>query len=147
MVAESWACPIIGRAKNLPEPDLSSKLPWNIILLSISGAVFGWSVISWIGAWFVREWLLLILTGFAILINDLRLSTKDVNLFSVMALIAGLHEQREVGPDLFERLAGIVDGLPPGDVQKAVREAIQRRRSGLTVESCLSGSERFASIA
>ena len=43
---------------------IKSRLPWNIILLSISGAVFGWSVISWVGAWFVREWLLLILTGF-----------------------------------------------------------------------------------
>ena len=87
-----------------------------------------------IETWFVREWLLLTLTGLAILSNELRLSTKDISLLAVMALIAGISEQREVGPDVFERLARIVDGLPPGDVQKAAREALQRRRSGLTVE-------------
>jgi hypothetical protein len=112
---------------------IKNILTWNNTLLCMSGAIFGWSVISWIGAWFVREWLLLILTGSAILINDLRLSTKEINLFSVMALITGLHKEKNISPDLFERFAGILDGLPPGDVQKSVREVIQRRRSGSTV--------------
>jgi hypothetical protein len=116
---------------------LGRNLPWNSIFLAVSGAVFGWAVISWEGAWFVREWLLLILPGLGILGNELRLTTKNVYLLAVMALIAGLHDQREVGLDVFERLARVVDGLPPGEVQKAVREALQRRRSGLLVEqSC-----------
>lgn len=112
------------------------NLPWNGILLAVSGAVFGWVVISWAGAWFVREWLLLILPGLGILSNELRLSKKDFYLLAVMALIAGLHDQRDVGLDVFERLASVVDGLPPGEVQKAAREVLQRRRSGLTVEQC-----------
>jgi len=125
---------------------LKQNLPWNNFLLAISGLVFGWVVISWAGDWFVREWLLLILSGLAILSNELRLSKKDVQLLAVMALIAGLHDQREVGLDVFERLARIVDGLPPGEVQKAAREALQRRRSGFAVEqSCqtLSGLNPF----
>jgi hypothetical protein len=93
-------------------------------------------VISWARAWFVREWLLLVLPGLVILSNELRLSNKDFSLLAGMALIAGLHDQRDVGLDVFERLASVVDGLPPGEVQKAAREVLQRRRSGLTVEQC-----------
>jgi len=115
---------------------LGQNLPWNSIFLAVSGAMFGWAVISWAGAWFVREWLLLILPGLAILSNELRLSKKDVFLLAVMALIAGLHDQREVGLDVFERLARAVDGLPPGEVQKAARETLQLRRSGLAVDQC-----------
>ena len=48
---------------------LGENLPWNNLLLSVSGLLFGWVVISWIGAWFVREWLLLILPALAILCN------------------------------------------------------------------------------
>ena len=117
---------------------LGQNLPWNNFLLAISGLVFGWVVISWAGDWFVREWLLLILSGLAILSNELHLSKKDVQFLAVMALIAGLHDQREVGLDVFERLTRIVDGLPSRDVQKAAREALQRRRSGLAVEQCCS---------
>lgn len=121
---------------------LGENLPWNNILLAVSGLLFGWVVISWIGAWFVREWLLLILPALAILSNELLLSKRDVSLLAVFALIAGLRDQREAGVDFFERLARVVDGLPPGDVQMAAREALQRRRSGLPVDrSCqaLSG--------
>ena len=57
---------------------LGRNLPWNSIFLAVSGAVFGWAVISWAGAWFVREWLLLILPGLGILGNELRLTTKNV---------------------------------------------------------------------
>ena len=46
---------------------LRSILPWNSIFLVVSGGILGWSVISWVEAWFVREWLLLILPGLAIL--------------------------------------------------------------------------------
>jgi hypothetical protein len=113
---------------------LGQYLPWNEILLFIAGGVFGWSITSQIETWFVREWLLLTLTSLAILSNELCLSTKDVSLLAVMALIAGISEQRDVGMDVFERLSQVVDDLPPGDVQKAVREILQRRRSGLTVE-------------
>lgn len=116
---------------------LSQHLPWNNILLALSGAIFGWVVISWVGAWFVREWLLLILPALAILSNELLLSKRDVSLLAVFALIAGLRDQREAGLDFFERLARVVDGLPPGDVQMAAREALQRRRSGMSVDqSC-----------
>jgi hypothetical protein len=110
--------------------------PWNNILLAVSGAVFGMVVISWAGDWFVREWLLLILPGLAILSHELLLTQKDLDLFAILALLAGLHDQREIGSDVFERLARIVDGLPVDDVQKAAREALQRRRSGQPVEQC-----------
>lgn len=116
---------------------LSQHLPWNNILLALSGAIFGWVVISWVGAWFVREWLLLILPALAILSNELLLSKRDVSLLAVFALIAGLRDQREAGLDFFERLARVVDGLPPGEVQMAAREALQLRRSGMSVDqSC-----------
>ena len=121
---------------------LGENLPWNNLLLSVSGLLFGWVVISWIGAWFVREWLLLILPALAILCNELLLIKKDISLLAVYALIAGLYDQRETGQDLFERLIKVVDGLPPGEIQMACRESIQRRRSGLPVDrSCqaLSG--------
>lgn len=116
---------------------LSQQLPWNNILLALSGAIFGWVVISWVGAWFVREWQLLILPALAILSNELLLSKRDVSLLAVYALIAGLYDQREAGLDFFERLTRVVDGLPAGEVQKACRESLQRRRSGLSVDqSC-----------
>ena len=116
---------------------LGQYLPWNKILLFMAGGVFGWSITLQIETWFVREWLLLTLTGLAILSNELCLSTKDVSLLDVMALIAGISEQRGVGTDVYERLARVVDGLPPGDVQKAAREVLLRRRSGMTVEQSL----------
>jgi hypothetical protein len=118
------------------------NMSWNDILLSVSGGVFGWVVISWVGTWFVREWLLLILPALAILFNELQQTKKDISLLAVFALIAGLREQREGGLDFFERLTRVVDGLSHGDVQKACRESLQRRRSGLSVDqSCqaLSG--------
>jgi hypothetical protein len=118
------------------------SLPWNNLLLSVSGLLFGWVVISWIRAWIVREWLLLVLPALAILCNELQLTKKDISLLAVSALIAGLRDQREAGQDFFERLIKVVDGLPPGEIQTACRESIQRRRSGLPVDrSCqaLSG--------
>jgi len=121
---------------------LRDNLPWNNLLLSVSGLLFGWVVISWAGAWFVRDWLLLILPALAILCIELQLTKTKISLLAVCALIAGLRDQREAGLDFFERLARVVDGLPPGDVHMAVRESIQRRRSGLPVDrSCqaLSG--------
>lgn len=121
---------------------LRDNLPWNILLISVSGLLFGWVVISWAGVWFVREWLLLILPALAILSNELLQLKRDVSLLVVFALIGGLHDQREVGLDFFERLIKVVYGLPPGEIQAACRESIQCRRSGLPVErSCqaLSG--------
>jgi hypothetical protein len=121
---------------------LRVNLPWFILLLSVSGLLFGWVVISWVEAWFVREWLLFILPALAILCNELQLTKKDISLLAVFALAAGLYNQREVGQDFFERLIKVVDGLPPGEIQTACRESIQRRRSGLPVDqSCqaLSG--------
>lgn len=113
------------------------NLPWSYILLAVSGLLFGWVAISWIGAWFVREWLLLILPTLAILCNELQLTKKDISVLAAFTLIAGLRDQREVGQDFFERLTKVVDGLTPGEIQSACRESIQRRRSGLPVDrSC-----------
>jgi len=121
---------------------LRDNLPWNNLLLSVSGLLFGMVVISWIEAWFVREWLLLILPALAIFCNELQLTKKDISLLAVYALIAGLRDQQEAGQDFLERLIKVVDGLPPGEIQAACRESIQRRRSGIPVDrSCqaLSG--------
>jgi hypothetical protein len=118
------------------------SLPRNNLLLSGSGLLFGWVVISWIEARFVREWVLLILPALAIFCTELQLTKKDISSLSIYALFAGLHDQREAGQDIFERLIKVVDGLPPGEIQAACRESIQRRRSGLPVDrSCqaLSG--------
>jgi hypothetical protein len=110
---------------------LRDNLPWNNLLLAVSELLFGWVVISWIEAWFVREWLLLILPALAILCIELLLTKKDISFLAVFTLIAGLHNQREAGQDFFERLTKVVDGLPPGEIQAACRESFQRRRSGL----------------
>jgi hypothetical protein len=107
------------------------------ILLVVSGMVFGWALITWAGDWFVREWLLLVLPGLTLLSHELLLTKRDYSLFAILALMAGLHNQREAGTDVFERFAKIFDGLPEGEVKQAAREALQRRRSGSPVEqSC-----------
>jgi hypothetical protein len=117
---------------NLPEQDL----PWKGILLAVSGACFGWFLTSWVGAWIEKDWLLLCLSGLGVLSFELWSTKRESHLLPIMALITGLHEQAKDELDLFERLARVVEGLPAGEVQKAVREALQRRRSGLTVEQC-----------
>ncbi len=124
------------KGQRMPMNPLQQKIPWTKILIAVSGAVFGWAVISLVGARFVREWLLLILPALAILINELQLPKKDIYLLAVMTLFAGLQTHREGGLDIFERLTRVVDELPPGEVQMASREALQRRRSGLAVEQC-----------
>jgi hypothetical protein len=121
---------------------LRDNLPWNNLLLSVSGLLFGCVVTSWIEAWFVREWLLLILPALAIFCNELLLTKKDISLLAVFTLIAGMRDQRKTGQDFIERLIKVMDGLPPGEIQAVCRESIQRRRSGLPVDrSCqaLSG--------
>lgn len=110
---------------------------WEEAAVSLSGALFGWVLISWIGNLFVQEWLLLILPALALLCSELNLSKRDAAILAVYALITGLRDQREAGKDFFDRLARIVDGLPPGEVQRACRESLQRRRSGMPVDrSC-----------
>lgn len=125
---------------------LRDNLPWNNLLLSISGLLFGWVVTSWIEAWFVREWLLLILPALAILYIELQLTKKDISLLAVYALCAGLHDQRETSQDFFERLIKVVDGMPPGEIQAACRESIQRRRSGLPVDRSCGALSRLHPI-
>jgi hypothetical protein len=125
---------LVGKKCSLNPP--AQNLPWKDILLAVCGMCLGWALTSWIGALFVKDWLLLFLCGFGVLSQELRPSKRELNLLPVMALIAGLHDQHKEGMDLFDRLSVVVDGLPPGEVQKAVREALQRRRSGFTIEQC-----------
>ncbi len=125
---------------------LRDNLPWNNLLLSVSGLLFGFVVISWIGAWFVHEWLLLILPAMAILCNELQLTKKDISLLTVFTLTSGLRDQREAGQDFFERLIKVVEGLPPGKIQVACRESIQRRRSGLPVDRSCQALSAFHPI-
>jgi len=124
-----------GQRKSLKP--FRDNLPWNHLLLSISGFLFGWTAITWSEAWFVREWLLFVLPALAFLLLELRLTKNDISFLSVYALTAGLYNEREAGQDFVDRLIKVVDGLPPGEIQAACRESIQRRRSGLSVErSC-----------
>jgi hypothetical protein len=114
-------------------------LPWNNLLLSVSGLLFGWVLIPWIEAWFVREWLLLILPALAIFCNELQLTKIDISMLVVYALITGLHELRETGQDFFERLIKV--GWPAsGEIQAAVG-IFQRRRSGFLI--VMPGVKRF----
>lgn len=128
---------------------LRLRLPHGYVLpmlLVVSGGMFGWVLIAWAGDWFVREWLLLVLPGLAILSRELLLAKRDYSLFAIIALMAGLHNQQEAGTDVFERFAKFSDGLPEGEVKQAARESLQRRRSGSLVEqSCqvLTGLHRL----
>lgn len=106
-------------------------------LFYLAGALLGGVTVFWLVQVFIREWLLVIVVGLAILSEEMRISSKEIRLLEVMVFFNRLATHIEGTHDLFEALAKVVQELPEGSGRKAVREAILRRRSGESFEGSL----------
>jgi hypothetical protein len=99
--------------------------------------LFGGLVTFGLGPIFIPEWLLVIFVVLAVLSEELRVSPQETRLLEVMVFLDRLAVQLVDHQDLFEGLPQIIQELPQGNVQKCVREAVLRRRSGGSVENSL----------
>ena len=111
---------------------------WSGVLLTFAEAIFGMLAAPWVVSWISREWLLLVLVALAILSEELRPSHSEMNLLAVVVLMDRVRVYSGSEGELFEMLAKALHELPDGEVQQELREALQRRRSGLAAEGCLA---------
>ncbi len=107
------------------------------ILIFLSGALFGGLLTLGLGPIFIQEWLLVIFVVLAVLSEELRVSPQEKQLLEVMVFFDRLSAQLVDYQDLFEVFTRVIQELPEGNVQKGVREAILRRRSGGSIENSL----------
>lgn len=126
---------VVGRVRSLRS--LSKKDDWVGILLNIVGAILGMFAARWAVAWVSAEWLLLVLLVIVLQSEDFRPSQAEMNLLAVVVLLDRVIAHNETEIDLFEVLSKVVQEVPEGEVQLALREALHRRRSGLSGEECL----------
>jgi len=108
------------------------------ILLKILAAAIGFFFANWAANWISREWLILVLVAAVVLSEEFRPSKNAINLLAVTVLMDRIHVYTESGNDLFDVLSRAVQDLPEGEVQQALREALHRRRSGLSAQECLA---------
>ncbi len=106
-------------------------------LIYMSGALLGGLVTFWLVQVFIQEWLLVIFAVLALLSDELRVSPKETQLLEVMIFFDRLAAHIVDNQDLFEVLTKVIQELPEGNVQKGVREAVLRRRSGTSFENSL----------
>ena len=106
-------------------------------LIYMSGALLGGLVTFWLVQVFIQEWLLVIFAVLALLSDELRVSPKETQLLEVMIFFDRLVAHIVDSQDLFEVLTKVIQELPEGNVQKGVREAVLRRRSGTSFENSL----------
>lgn len=106
-------------------------------LIYMSGALLGGLVTFWLAQVFIQEWLLVIFVVLALLSDDLRISLKETQLLEAMVFFDRLAAHTVDNQDLFEALTKVIQELPEGNVQKGVREAVLRRRSGTSFENSL----------
>ena len=107
------------------------------LLLSLAGAFSGGVIAVWLVQVFIREWLLVAFVVLAVLSEEMRISSKEMQLLDVMVFFNHLDIHAEENQDLFEALAKVIQELPEGSVQKAAREAVLRRRRGDSIEENL----------
>jgi hypothetical protein len=107
------------------------------ILIYLLGALLGGLVTFWLVQVFIQEWLLVIFAVLAVLSEELRVSPKETQLLEVMIFFDRLGTRIKEDQDLFEVLTKVIQELPEGNVQKGVREAVLRRRSGTSFENSL----------
>lgn len=108
------------------------------ILLKILAAAIGIFIADWLVSWISREWLILVFVIAVVLSEEFRPSIKVMNLLAVTVLMDRVRAYTETSSDLFDMLSRAVQELPEGEVQQALREALHRRRSGLSAEECLA---------
>jgi hypothetical protein len=108
------------------------------ILLKILAAAIGILFANWAVSWIYSEWLLLVLVAVVVLSEEFRPSRKEMNLLVVIILMDRVRAHTESDSDLFDVLSKVVQDLPDGEVQQALREALHRRRSGLAAKECLA---------
>jgi len=107
------------------------------ILLKILGAAIGILFANWVEHWISREWLILVLVAAMVLSEEFRPSRRVMNVLVVTVLMDRVRAYTESDSDLFEVLSRAVQDLPDGEVQRALREALHKRRSGLAARECL----------
>lgn len=100
------------------------------MFLSLAGALFGWVVTFWLSHIFINEFLLITLVVLAIVSEEFQITKKETQSLEVLVLLDRLQTHLETDEDLFECMTKAVQKLPAGDVQKAIREAVLRRRRG-----------------
>jgi hypothetical protein len=116
------------------------------ILIYMAGALLGGLVTFWVVQVFIQEWLLVIFVVLALLSEEMRVSPKEKQLLEVMVFFDRLAKHIVDNQDLFEVLTKVIQELPEGNVQKGVREAILRRRSGTSFENSLKVMRRIDSF-
>lgn len=108
------------------------------LLLKILAAPIGIFIANWAATWISREWLILVLVAAVVLSEEFRQSSKAMNLLEVVVLMDRVREYTDTDSDLFDVLSKAVQDLPEGEVQRVLREALHRRRSGLVAKECLT---------
>lgn len=116
----------------------SKRDDWIGIPLNIGGAILGVFAARWAATWISLEWLLLVLLAFVLLSEEFRPSQAEMNLLAVVVLLDRVVACTDAESDFFELLSKAVQEIPEGEVQLALREALHRRRSGLSGEECLA---------
>jgi len=107
------------------------------ILLKILAAAIGIFIANRAVTWISREWLILVLVAAAVLSEEFMPSIKTINFLAVTVLMDRVRVYTESDSDLFDALSRAVQDLPDGEVQRALREALHKRRSGLAARECL----------
>lgn len=143
---QMWALFLSGRTcwfKRKMAGKVLSLKPWSKsgnrfeTILSLAGILFGCTFTLWLSGWIIKEWLLVILVVLAIVSEEFKTSQRETQLLAVIVLLDLLQTHSKPDEDFFEILPELVRDLPAGEVQKAVLEAIFRRRSGIAVEKSM----------
>ena len=120
-----------------------SMKAWNKVgdnkdgLINLAGALLGGAAAIWLAQVFIREWLLIVFVVLAVLSEEMRISTKEMQLLEVLIFFNRLATHNEGGQDLFEALSKVIQECLEGEVQQSVRESVFRRRSGESFEGSL----------
>ncbi len=108
------------------------------LLLKILAAAIGVFITSRAVTWISREWLILVFVAVMVLSEEFRPSRRVMKLLEVVTLMDRVRVYSEPKSDLFDIFSKAVQDLPEGEVQRALMEALHRRRSGLAARECLA---------
>lgn len=108
------------------------------LLLKILAAAIGVFITSRGVTWISREWLILVFVAVMVLSEEFRPSRRVMKLLEVVTLMDRVRVYSEPKSDLFDIFSKAVQDLPEGEVQRALMEALHRRRSGLAAQECLA---------
>jgi len=113
------------------------------ILIVLAGMLLGAVIATLLSELLMKEWLLVIFVLLALLSEEFWTTPRETRLLAVMVLFDRLQAQSKPSQDLFESLVTVVQEIPAGEVQKAVRETVFRRRAGSNIEKSLAAFRRL----